>query len=201
MIHQLILRWVVTGLFALPAAECGLAIVTKGRPWRAVVGHGLHLLMAVAMAVMAWPWSARLPSTGPAVFFLLACVWFVTTAVVAPRQTAPRVLYGYHGLMMLATAWMYVTMNGHLLTVRSSAQHDIAMPGMDMPASSASPLWVGAVNWCGTVVFAVAAAFWTSRYVVERQHGAARLRTLGSLGQAMMASGMAILFLAMLFRI
>lgn len=81
MIHDLMLRWVVTGLFVLTAAECGLAIIAKRRPWTLIVNHGLHFAMAVAMAVMAWPWGARVPTTGPAVFFLLAAVWFGATAV------------------------------------------------------------------------------------------------------------------------
>ena len=115
MIHDLLLRWVVTGLFALTAAECGLAIVIKRQPWTSVVSHGLHFVMAVAMVVMAWPWNAPLPTTGPAVFFALAAVLFVTIAVVAARTTARRLLFGYHTLMMLATAWMYAIMNGHLL--------------------------------------------------------------------------------------
>lgn len=132
MIHDLILRWVVTGLFVPSAAECGLAIVTKRRPWTLVVSHSLHCVMAVAMAAMAWPWSARLPTAGPAVFFLLAAVGFVTTAVVAAQTTAPRVRYGYHGLMMLATAWMHAIMNGHLLLVGSSTQQR-TQPGTSMP--------------------------------------------------------------------
>ena len=112
--------------------------------------------------------------------------------------------------MMLATAWMYAIMNGHLLPVQSSTQHrtqpDMSMPGMDMPAvnmpaSNESPIWFDAVGWIGAVGFAVAAVFWTYRYVIERQHEAARCRSLGNLGQAMMAAGMTILFLATLFRI
>ncbi len=206
MIHDLILRWVVTGLFVLSAAECGFAIATKRRPWTSGVNHGLHFVMAVAMAVMAWPWSAQLPTTGPAVFFLLAATWFVTMAVVPARTTALRELYGYHGLMMLATAWMYAIMNGHLLPVRSSTQSDMSMPDMDMsamnmPASSGPPIWFTAVNWFGTLSFAAAAVFWTYRYFIERHHEANRYRTLGNLGEAMMAAGFAILFLATLFEI
>jgi hypothetical protein len=206
MIHDLMLRWVVTGLFVPTAAECGLAIVTKHRPWTLVLSHGLHFVMAVAMAAMAWPWVRQLPTTGPAVFFLLAAAWFVTTAVVAARTIALRGLYGYHGLMMLATGWMYAIMNGHLLPVRSSTQPGMSMSGMDtaamnMPARSGSPVWFSAVNWFGTVGFAVAAVFLTCRYFLERQHEAARSRSLGNLGQAMMAAGMTILFLATLFRI
>lgn len=168
MIHDLMLRWVVTGLFVLTAAECGLAIIAKRRPWTLIVNHGLHFAMAVAMAVMAWPWGARVPTTGPAVFFLLAAVWFGATAVVAVRGTATRGLYGYHGLMMLATAWMYAAMNPRLLPVRSCTEYatepDGSMPAMDMtamnmPPNSGSPIWFSAVNWIGTVGFAVAAVF------------------------------------------
>lgn len=46
MIHDLMLRWVVTGLFVLTAAECGLAIIAKRRPWTLIVNHGLHFAMA-----------------------------------------------------------------------------------------------------------------------------------------------------------
>ncbi len=190
-------------MFVLSAAECGLTIVIQRRRWTFVISHGLHFVMAIAMAVMAWPWSARLPTTEPAVFFLLAAVWFVTMAVVAARTPALWALYGYHSLMMLATAWMYAIMNSHLLPV--------SMPGMDMaamnmPASSGSPAWFGAVNWFGTVGSAVAAVFWTWRFFIERQHAAAQSRSLGNLGQslgnlgqAMMAAGMTILFLGTLF--
>ena len=127
-------------------------------------------------------------------------------AVVAARTTGRRVLCGYHGLMMLASAWMYATMNGHLLHVQTSTQPAMSMPDMDMaamnvPASSAPPIWFSAVNWVGIVGFAVAAAYWTYRYIIERQHATTRFRSLGNLSQAMMAAGMIILFLAMLFEI
>ena len=141
MIHHLALRWLVIGLFVLSAAVFGLVVVTKRRPWTSVVSHSLHVVMAVAMVVMAWPWSTQLPTTGPAVFFLLAAVWFVTLAVVEARTTALRALSGYHALMMLATAWMYAIMNGHLLPVRSSSQQpDMSMPGMDMPGMDMAPM-------------------------------------------------------------
>ncbi|BBX95512.1 DUF5134 domain-containing protein [Mycobacterium lacus] len=210
MIHDLTLRWVVSALFTLSAAECGIAIVTQRRPWTLVLGHGLHFAMAVAMAVMAWPRGARIPATGPAVFFLLAAVWFVTMAVVASGPPALRSLRGYHGLMMLATAWMYAIMSDHLLPVRSSIQQptqpDMAMPaqdmaGMNMPTSGASSLWFSAVNWIGMVGFAVAAVFWTYRYSMERRHHATRSRSLGTLGQAIMAAGMAIMFRAALSQV
>ena len=176
MIHDLVLRWVVTGLFVLSAAECGFAIITHRRRWTSVLNNGLHFVMAVAMVVMAWPWSAQLPTTGPAIFFLLAALWFVSIAVAAAQTIAYRGLSGYHGLMMLATAWMYAIMNGDLLPLRSKS--DMSMPdmpmsttsmpptsgmsmpsggGMNMPASSGPPVWFTAVGWIGTLSFAAAA--------------------------------------------
>ncbi|ORV65511.1 DUF5134 domain-containing protein [Mycobacterium gastri] len=200
MIHDLILRWGVTGLFVLAASECGLAIVTKRGPWTMAVSHWWHLVMAVAMAAMAWPWGARLPTTGPAVFFLLGTVWFMAVAVAAARTVAVFALYGYHGLMMLATAWMYVIMDPRL----SGTGPATSMPGMDMDAAHVSstgpPVWFNAANWLGAAGFAVAAVLWTYSYFSQRQHKATRC-SLGNLGQAMMAAGMSILFVAALFRI
>lgn len=206
MIHDLLVRWVVTGLFALAAVECGLPILIRRRPWTTVVGHSFHLAMAVAMAAMAWPWSTRLPTTGPAVFFLLATLWFATMAVVAAPTRAPRVLYGYHGLMMLATAWMYASMNGHLGPIGSSTRVAMSMPGMAMAgantqASSGPPAWLSAVNWLGTITFAAAAVWWMCGYLIGLRHTSPRFRAPGYLGEATMAGGMAILFLATLFDI
>lgn len=205
MIHDIVLRCVVIGLFALTAVEYGVAVITKPRPWTPAVNHALHFVMAVAMVVMAWPWSAKLPTTGPAVFFLLAAVTFVVMAFFAVRTTSRRELYAYHGLMMLATAWMYVVMDDHLMPARSSVQPEMSMPGMEMSAmnmsASNSPTWFSAVGWFGAVGFAVAAVVWTYRYVLDRRRKTAPRRSLGDLGQAMMAAGMAIFFVATLFRI
>jgi hypothetical protein len=205
MIHDIVLRWVVTGLFTLTAVEFGLAVVTKPRPWTSALNHALHFVMASAMVVMAWPWSAQLPTTGPAVFFLLAAVSFAAMAIFAIRTTTRRELYFYHGLMMLATAWMYAVMDSHLMPDQSSAQPEMSMPGMKvsamkMPASN-SATWSSAVGWLGAIGFAVAAVFWTYRYVLDRRRKTAPRRSLGDLGQAMMAGGMAIFFLATLFPI
>jgi hypothetical protein len=205
MIHDIVLRWVVIGLFALTAVEYGVAVITKPRPWTSAVNHALHVVMAVAMVVMAWPWSTQLPTTGPAVFFLLAAVTFAAMAIFAIRTTSRRELYFYHGLMMLATAWMYVIMDSHLMPAGSRTQPDMSMPGMDvsamnMPASN-SATWSSAVGWFGAVGFTAAAIFWTYRYVLDRRRKTAPRRSLGDLGQAMMAAGMAIFFLATLFPI
>lgn len=219
MIHDLTLRWVVTLLFALSAAECVFAIATGHRRWPSVVSYSLHAIMAVAMAVMAWPWGAGLPTVAPMVFFLLATVWF---AVIATTDAAAghRIVTGYHALMMLAMAWMYAVMNGRLLPGQSSgsaepsghhAGHHMDMPGMpgmdmsdmgamDTPAHSGYPAWIATLNWVCTVGFAVAAVFWLYRYLVARQSRSSgdTVHHLGLLSQAMMAAGMAIMFGVML---
>jgi hypothetical protein len=210
MIDDLLLRWVVTGLFVLSAAEWGFAIVTQRRVWTAIVRYGLHFAMSIAMAMMVWPWGAQLPTTGPAMFFLLAAAWFViATRFVSDRSVAKRAEYGYHALMMLAMAWMYAVMNGHLLPGQSAVRHhmppgmpmpDMDMPATDMPASGGSPGWIAAVNWFWFAGFVVAAVFWAYTFVAERSHGATRRWWLDSLGQTMMAAGMAIVFGAMLFQ-
>jgi hypothetical protein len=206
MIHDIVLRWVVIGLFGLTAIEYAVAVVTKPRPWTSAVNHALHFVMAVAMVVMASPWCAQLPTTGPAVFFLLAGLSFVVMAVFAVRTTTLRVLYVYHGVMMLSTAWMYAVMNTHLMPAQPSAQPDMSMPGMDMssmnmPAGHESPIWFSVIGWIGTVGFALAAVFWTWRYFIDRHRKMTPRRSLGDLGQAMMAAGMAIFFLSTLFPI
>ena len=138
-------------------------------------------------------------------FFLLAAGTFAAMAIFAIRTTSRRELYFYHGLMMLATAWMYVIMDSHLMPAGSSTQPDMSMPGMDvsamnMPARN-SATWSSAVGWFGAVGFTAAAIFWTYRYVLDRRRKTAPRRSLGDLGQAMMAAGMAIFFLATLFPI
>lgn len=211
MIDDLLLRLVVIGLFALGAAAYGFATVSQRRAWTPVVSFGLHFAMAIAMAVMAWPWGARWPKTGPAVFFLLATVWFVTMTIVLARTIPQRAESGYHALMMLAMAWMYAVMNGHLLPSRSDKAHHMSpggsMPDMDMattgmPGSGGSHGWITAVNWFWFVSFIVAAVSWTYAFVAERLHGAAQrwCSSLGSAGQSMMATGMATMFGAILFQ-
>src|ERR1700739_315937 len=122
----------------------GFAIVSRHRMWTEVVGCGLHFVMAIAMAVMVWPWGAQLPATGPAVFFSLAAVWFVTLALV-PAETVPlRMVYGYHAPMVLGTAWMHPFIHGLLLPGHSSMRHhmDMDMAGKVVQTSGESQGWI-----------------------------------------------------------
>lgn len=220
MIADLTLRWVVTLLFVLSAAETVYSVAIGDRAPRHVVGHGLHFVMSVAMAVMAWPKGTEVPNIPPMIFFLLATVWFL--ALLA-TDAGHRLLNGYHALMMFAMAWMYAVMGrvlpGQGTGGHGTAQHDMAamdgmdhtgtagtagmegMEGVDMGAHQhGHPAWINAVDWFWTVFFALAALWWLYRFFTERRDkpGAPAYEHVGAIGQAMMAAGMAIMFGVML---
>ena len=154
MIDDLLVRWVVTVLFVLSAVEWGFGVVTQRRVWTAIVRYGLHFVMSVAMAVMVWPWGARLPTTGPTVFFLLAALWFVVaTTFVSEKTVAKRAEYGYHALMMLAMAWMYAVMN---------MPADVPMPDMNMSATDI-PARGGSPGWITTIIGSGSPTWWSRR--------------------------------------
>ncbi len=161
MIQDLTLRWIVTLLFALSAAGCVYSLAIGRRSVTGVVGHSLHAIMAVAMAVMAWPSGAELPTRAPMVFFAVAAIWF---AVIAIRDAAHRWGSSYHALMMLAMAWMYAAMGG--LPLRRTDSSVMDMSGMAGPptdgghaghaghgghsaggaSAATTPEWVGVLN-------------------------------------------------------
>lgn len=215
MINDLTLRWVVTLLFVFSAGVCIAGIFGNRHAVANLISHSLHAIMAIAMAVMAWPAGAELPPRAPMVFFAAAAVWF---AVVTARTTGHRAANVYHTLMMLAMAWMYAAMGG--LPLRRKAEMAGAeMPGMDMPGHGghgahaghstgmheAAPVtetaaWVGLLNWFCTVGFAAAAAFWLYRLITVRVQGSddGSHSSVGILCQLAMAAGMAIMFGVML---
>lgn len=212
MIADLALRWVVTVLFALSAVECTYALLgSRGRPG-AAVSQLLHLAMAIAMVVMAWPRGAELPTLGPMYFFLAAAVWFLA-GLLRSATTQGRVIDGYNAAMMLAMAWMYAAMNGNVIARQSEtvaagghdmhAMHMSGHPGggtaMAMEHVSVQPLWIPAINWLLTIGFVIAAAVWLHRYFTARQQaGTVPFSHFGTLCRAMMAAGMAIMFGVML---
>jgi len=214
VIQELALRWAVTLLFGLSAAGFVFALASGHRHWTRAVGQVLHVVMAVAMAVMAWPKGAELPTTGPMVFFALAAAWFAVIALTRAGEPGHWVINAYDGFMMLAMAWMYAVMNSHLLPGQSSRQHSTAMPEMDMPGTDMSgtsmsdmpggaidegyPAWITGLNLVITIAFACAAVFWVYRYSAERNSAACTDHRVGVACHAMMAGGMAIMFAVML---
>lgn len=210
MIADIWLRLLVTGLFLLSAVQCVYAITVREDRSRAdQVSRVLHLLMAVAMLVMAWPAGMSVPNRPPLVFFLLATGWF---AVLLLTRAGHRVADGYHAVMMLAMAWMYAVMDGGVLpgqcagTAADIPESVHSMHGMHMsgPAPQSGAIagcgqpseWVGAVNWALTAAFGVAALWWAIRYfTVRRQRPDAPVRVWFAVAcQAMAAAGMAIMF-------
>ncbi|HUO36995.1 MAG TPA: DUF5134 domain-containing protein [Mycobacterium sp.] len=216
MIDNVVLRWIVTLLFALSIAGLVYLVVTTRHRWTALVGHLLHIVMCAAMLVMAWPAGARLPTVGPMVFFLLAAVWF-SAMVFRADARLDRLVNVYHAFMMLAMAWMYAVMNGGILPGQShpgaggngGTMPGMTMPGMNMPepntaptgpTARAYPAWITVIDWIWTVGFALAAAAWLYLLVVQRHKTGHRApdASLGPICQAMMAAGMAIMFAVML---
>lgn len=227
MIHDVALRWFVTLLFVFSAGVCLSAILGNRHSLPSLISHSLHAVMAIAMAVMAWPRGAEIPARAPMIFFAAAAVWFV---VVTVRTAGHRRANVYHTLMMLAMAWMYAAMGGLPLSKSDSGTEMAGMPGMSGPdgmASSAghgghgshtpagdaaghaghaghsgadTAAWVGAVNWVCAIGFAAAAVFWLYRYITTRLQPTEESagQGLGVLCQVAMATGMAIMFGVML---
>jgi len=221
MINEPALRWVVTLLFVFSAGVCMWAIARNRHSPANLISHSLHAIMAIAMAVMAWPRGAELPARGPMIFFLAASVWF---AVVTARTGGHRIANVYHTLMMAAMAWMYAAMGGLPLR-RHDGSASVDMPGMDMAGMPGMPAeaghaghaghsghavalqsvaepasWIGTLNWLCTIGFAVATVFWLYRFITVRVQaaGSDSRSSVGILCQLAMAAGMAIMFGVML---
>ncbi|MDP7737688.1 DUF5134 domain-containing protein [Mycobacterium paragordonae] len=212
MIDDLPLRWVVTGLFLFSAV--GFALVADRRSWTSVISHGLHVTMAVAMAAMAWPEALGLPPTPAEAFFLAAALWFLFAAVLAARVIGARLALGYHALKMVAMAWMYAAMGGHLTPEHPPMASMPSMPDMpDMPAMASMPEmeaapahtshgWVTTVNWIWAAVFVLAAFAWSYLFITLRRRRGTRVwrARLANVVQATTAGGMAIMFCIMVFQ-
>ena len=209
VIQDLFLRWIVTALFVTSATECVYGIAASRHSGAGFVGNSLHALMAIGMAVMAWPHGADLPATGPLLFFLLATVWFIALTLGRPGHRRANV---YHAVMMLAMTWMYAAMNGGPLPassdVASAGGHhgSSSMAGMDMPVADAAPDAIGTppvitgLNWFFTIGFAGAGACWLLWLFVRRgtePFPSSRVQ-FGIAAQVMMAAGMATMFAVML---
>ncbi len=209
MIRDVALRWMVTALFAFSAAVCLRGVAVGRHSAASTISHSLHAVMAIAMAVMAWPRGADLPSRPPMLFFLAAAVWF---AVILVRDRGHRLANGYHTAMMLAMAWMYAAMGGLPLPMPTTAMAaaDAGHGGhgghaghgghVAAAAPGHSVDWVAGLNWACLVGFGAAAAFWFYRLVTARlaPPSDGSDPSLGIACQLAMATGMAVMFAAAL---
>jgi len=211
MIQDLALRWIVTLAFLFSAGVCVRSIPANRHSGASIVSHSLHAIMAIAMAVMAWPRGAELPTRAPTIFFFAAALWF---AVITLRSADHRPANSYHTFMMLAMSWMYAAMGG--LPVRGNGQPGAdAMAGMGGghaghgghgghsatgPATTAGWSLYGVLNWVCTIAFGIAAVFWLYRFITERLQASDRSlhNSVAILCQLAMAAGMAIMFAVML---
>lgn len=195
MIADLTLRWVVTLLFVFSAGDISFTMLTGRLRWPDQVGQLLHLVMAIAMAVMAWPQGAAGPTMAPMVFFVFAAAWFAVITW-TPAGVGRRIADTYHFAMMLAMAWMYAVMDDSLL--RSSSGHSAHMQGdtahmqgdrhmsghahdhlhenmsghmhqSGIDAGTVDPAWITGINALWTVGFALAALFWLYQCVMRRR--------------------------------
>ena len=197
-----------------PQYTCIYILVAQCGRWTSTVNHLLHLVMSVAMILMAWGVGMRLSTVAPMIFFLLAGVWFGRAAGRMSTPAGDRLTNGYYAVMMAAMAWMFVAMNGGLPSQfgdssdrAQSAATAIDVSGMDMPAHEMSPTepaveWIATVNSIAALGFAVVALCWACRYLAKRRgHPVPHTRQLAHLEplyQACTAAGTALTFGALL---
>ncbi|GAA2083543.1 DUF5134 domain-containing protein [Streptomyces albiaxialis] len=102
------LRWILTLAFAALAVH-GTWRAVRAPRWPYRVSHLLHAVMAVAMAVMAWPRGMELTAGPQTAFFAAAALWYPLAALAWPGDAGrARELRGAlpHAAAMAAMAWM-----------------------------------------------------------------------------------------------
>ncbi|WP_260575696.1 DUF5134 domain-containing protein [Mycolicibacterium brumae] len=191
-------------MFLISSAECVHQLATGRNRWADRVSLMLHALMGVAMTVMAWPAGAGLPTTGPMLVFAAAAAWFLIRTL---ADRGHRARNAYHGVMMLAMAWMYAVMGGGLApTPADGGTSAIGHAAHHGPAAAATgaqhgdPPLITGLDWAFAVGFAVAALWWFARPALRRSAGVGASWRVGAndICQAMMAAGMAVMFKVML---
>ena len=203
------------------AAECLYALVIGNRRPATVVSQLLHVVMAVAMAVMAWPWGAALPTVAPMVFFLFATGWFVgrdgepARCRSPDRRRLPRADDAGDGLDVRGDERTPAARPGVVCRRRrrrgasGHAGHaGMNMPGMDMSGTDAAVgrrLRRRIPGLHRHAELGVHHRFRDRRGVLalpvpelRMNHAGSAEPPLGILCQAMMAAGMAIMFGVML---
>lgn len=221
MITDPALRWVITAVFVFAGIYSAYRM-TRTEPTTARIDHGIHLIMCVSMATMAWPGGFGIPLV-QAIFFAAALAWFFVSAM--RRNSSGKVASGdhehlggvrwYHMLMMASMLWMIISMagwlpgsTGHSHGSGSAGEAAEPMPGMDMGAehsghslaAESMPAWITAITGILAAVFALATVVWLYRYFTERQRPTSGFWTtpsVASISEVAMAAGMAIMMAAM----
>lgn len=118
MITHPVLQWVFTIGFACIALYLLWRMVSEFKHPTQALGHGLHVLMALDMIAMAWPWWELIPWWPQLILFGAATLWFLIMAVLRARRVVPKgAVVGHsawhqvvHALMMGAMVWMVAVM-------------------------------------------------------------------------------------------
>lgn len=111
-------QWSFTVVFGLLSLFAAWRAVADRRRVLPLVGHVLHLVMAIAMAAMAWPWWSVVPVAPQVVLFAAAALWFTGVGVAQVTGRLPQQAVGghapwhqfTHAAMMGAMVWMLVVM-------------------------------------------------------------------------------------------
>lgn len=118
MITNPVWQWAFTAVFAAVAARLAYRLVRNRHRPIMVIGDGLHVVMALVMIAMAWPWWAALPWAAQLVGFALATAWFLAVWLgqvlgrfePAQLDCHPAWHQLVHALMMGAMTWMVASM-------------------------------------------------------------------------------------------
>lgn len=201
MIVEPMAQWVFTLVFVVLAIYSTVRMFADRSRLLASIGHGLHVVMSVDMAAMAWPWWSELPGTPQIVFFSAAAGWFALMLLSQCFSSAPRWCSDGHGpwhqimhvVMMLTMVWMVVAMAG----MGSMAGMDSMASGHHHSMMSPSVALGGVALTGGLIV----AAMISLAELVESPHGHGRFwsgHSSEAAAGALMCLGMAAMCLPML---
>lgn len=185
----LALRSALTVVF-VACAGLYVAQVLAADGWLARAAWSLHVLMAVAMVAVAWPWDSHISPIAYVLIFTAGALYFAYLALFAAGIGNTV----YRGVMMTSMVLMVLAMPSTPLPAAQEVGAMGAVPGMDMAgggaprAAPSTPTWV-IVACGGAAVFFLGAAL-RSFFVVIR--GPRR-----PFADLLMAAGMGVSFAAL----
>ncbi len=175
------------------------------------ISEACHVIMAIGMTLMAWPWGMRAPRWPQLIVFGLGTIFFLAQLVRPDRHSRVAVLQ--HALMMGAMVWMIVIMPDMMAMGKGGAGSApmAGMRGMSMRASAAGaqlPAGMAVVTAVAAVCLLLSTFYWTAQAVrlvrVLAETGPAAqpvfIRTPGAQAtcHALMALGMTVMLVAMI---
>lgn len=112
-----ITQWVFTIVFLLLVVHSLVRLMGERAVPVLIIGHLLHVVMSLDMAVMAWPWWTQVPWSSQVAFFAAATLWYLVLGGMTARSRHRAQRWGggpahqlMHALMMGAMTWMVLAM-------------------------------------------------------------------------------------------